>query len=48
MKNSRRNFFKYAGIAGLGMAVSKITEGFTKVSSNIFLHTPLQLNLLSI
>lgn len=28
MKNSRRNFLKYAGIAGLSIAGSKITAGF--------------------
>lgn len=31
MKNSRRKFLKYAGMAGLGIAGSKISEGFMLV-----------------
>jgi dienelactone hydrolase len=31
MKNSRRKFLKYAGMAGLGIAGSKLTEGFASV-----------------
>jgi dienelactone hydrolase len=35
MKNSRRKFLKYAGMAGLSIAGSKFTEGFASVPDSV-------------
>jgi dienelactone hydrolase len=35
MKNSRRKFLKYAGMAGLGIAGSKFTDGFASIPFSV-------------
>ena len=35
MKNSRRKFLKYAGMAGLSIAGSKFTEGFASIPDSV-------------
>jgi len=39
MKNSRRKFLKYAGMAGIAIAGSRLTEGFASVPGSINLNT---------
>ena len=50
MKNSRRKFLKYAGLAGLGIAGSRLAEGFalSPGSSPLFASTSKDFNLMKI
>ena len=35
MKNNRRKFLKYAGLAGLGIAGGKFTEAFASIPGSV-------------